>query len=171
MSERNKDEVVSSEKKWPNWNEKINGRDHAITPKIKRFILLYVSRGEGKTSADFARYFKVDVSTITAWLSYPETKKEISRLLESNEARIMSLLESRQEELVRGLLKMFKNEKLNPETRRRIAYDLLSFGRLKDINKGVKTIVAQQTVVSPYASMSDEQLDEAIKEIEELENG
>ena len=98
-------------------------------------------------------------------------KKEINRLLEDAEARIMSLLESRQEELVRGLLKMFKNEKLNPETRRRIAYDLLSFGRLKDINKGVKTIVAQQTVVSPYASMSDEQLDEAIKEIEELENG
>jgi len=171
MSERNKEEVVSSEKKWPNWNEKIYEREHTITPKMKRFILLFVSKGEGKTIADFAKLFKVHPSTITVWLALPEVKEEINRLLEDAEARIMSLLESRQEELVRGLLKMFQNEELNPETRRRIAYDLLSFGRLKDINKGVKTIVAQQTVVNQYENMSDEELDEALKEIEELENG
>ena len=164
-------EVGSSKKKWPTWDEKINGRSHFLTPKIKRFILLYISKGEGKTSADFAKLFKVHPSTITVWLALPEVKKEINRLLEDAEARIMSLLESRQEELVRGLLKMFNNEELNPETRRRIAYDLLSFGRLKDINKGAKTIVAQQTVVSPYASMTDEQLAEAMKEMDELENG
>ena len=165
------DEESSKKLKYPSWNERIN-RDHTITPKIRRFILLFLSMGVVKTAEDFAKYFKVNPGTIATWLCYPQVKQEIERLLKDNEARVMSLLESRQEEIVRGLLKMFKNEKLNPETRRRIAYDLLSFGRLKDINKGAKTIVSQQTaVVSQYASMTDEQLDEAMKEMDELENG
>lgn len=171
MSERNRAEVVSSEKKWPNWNERIYNRDHKLTPRIKKFCYLYVTTIEKLTLEEFSEKFKVNVSTIIRWLAWPQTQNEISRLLQDTEARVMALLESRQEEIVKGLLKMFKNEKLNPEVRRKIAYNLLSFGKLRDANvRGM--IVSQQTaVVSQYASMTDEQLDEAIKELDELENG
>ena len=169
MSEKNREEVVSSEKKWPNWNEKINGRDHVITPKIKRFILLYVSKGEGKTSADFAHHFKVNVSTITAWLAYPEVKEEINRLMENNEARVIALLESRQEELVNGLLKMFKDKKVPADCRRKIAYNLLSFSRLRDVNTGRVQVVQQTAVLNKYEKMSDAELKAAMEEMDELE--
>lgn len=171
MSEKNRTEVVSSEKKWPNWNEKIYEREHTITPKMKRFILLFVSKGEGKTIADFAHHFKVNVSTITAWLAYPEVKEEINRLMENNEARVIALLESRQEELVNGLLKMFKDKEVPADCRRKIAYNLLSFGRLKDVNTG-RTVISQQTaVLNKYENMTDEELKKAMEEMDELENG
>lgn len=164
------DEESSKKLKYPSWNERIN-RDHTITPKIRRFILLFVSKGEGKTAADFAKYFKVNPGTIATWLSYPQVKQEIERLLKDNEARVMSLLESRQEEIVRGLLKMFENEKLNPEVRRKIGYNLLSFGRLKDVNTGRTVITQQQAIVSPYENMSDEDIEKGLAELDELENG
>ena len=110
-------EESSKKRKYLTWDERINGRNHTITPKIRRFILLFVSKGEGKTTADFAKYFKVNPGTIATWLSYPQVREEINRLLKDNEARVMSLLESLQDEIIKGLLKMFKNERLNPETR------------------------------------------------------
>ena len=72
------------------------------------------------------------------------------------------MLESREEEIIKGLLRMFKNERLNPETRRKTAYNLLSFRKLRDVNVRGMVITQQQAVVSQYASMSDEQSDEAI---------
>ena len=166
------EEVSGEKRKYPSWNERINGQEHKLSPKIKRFILLFVNKSEGKTGEDFARHFKVNPSTIAMWLSYPAVKEEINRLLESNEARLMSMLESQQDEIIKGLLKIFKDEKVNPETRRKIGYNLLSFGKINDVNTGGRTIVnQQQAIVSPYENMSEEDIERELAEIEELDRG
>ena len=165
------EEVSGEKRKYPSWNERINGCEHKISPKMKRFILLFINKSEGKTAADFARHFKVNPSTIAMWLSYPEVKKEIERLQENNEARLMSLLESQQDEIISGLVKMFKDEKVNPETRRKIAYNLLSFGRVKDINTSGTLIQQTTAVVNKYENLSEEELDEQIRELDELDRG
>ena len=171
MSEEKLDEESSKKRKYLTWDERINGRNHKITPRIKRFIYEYVSAGERLTLKDFAKRFKVSVTMISTWLAYPVVKEEINRLLENQEERMIALLESRQEQVIKGMLEMFNDKKINAETRRKIGYNLLSFGRLKDVNKGRTIINQQQAIVSQYASMTDEQLAEAIKEMDELENG
>ena len=166
-------EVSRKMKKGEGWYERIMLRNHTITPKIQRFILLFVSKGDGKTAADFARHFKVHNSTIATWLSYPEVKSEIKRLLKSNETRVMAYLESKQQKVLDGMYEMFNNKKINPEVRRKIGCELLGFSQLKDINKGVRTIVAQQqNVISTgqvdFSNYTDEQLRNELKELEEL---
>ncbi len=164
------EEVSGKRKRGEAWYEKIMLRNHTITPKIQRFILLFVSKGDGKTAADFARYFKVHTSTIATWLSYPAVKTEINRLVKSNETRIMAYLESKQQKVLDGMYDMFNNKKINPEVRRKIGCDLLGFSQLKDINKGVRTVIAQQqtNVISPYENMSDAELKAEIKMLDEL---
>ena len=165
------EEVSGEKRKYPSWNERINGQEHKISPKIKRFILLFVNKSEGKTMADFAKHFKVGPSTIAMWLSYPEVKLEISRLQENNEARLMSLLELQQDEIIKGLVKIFKDEKVNPETRRKIAYNLLSFGKMRDVNVHGMTVVQQQAIVSPYENMSEEDIERELAALDELDRG
>ncbi len=173
MNEEKIEEDRKKEKKNPTWNEIIYGREHKLTPRIKRFCFLFVSQGEKKTIGDFAKHFKVHASTIATWLSYPQVKEEINRLLESQEERLMELLESKLERVINGLLEMFLDKKTPAEVRRKIGYNLLSFAKLNDVNTGGRTIINQQqaTTVNPYENMSDEDLDRALAEMDELENG
>ncbi len=167
--ERKEIAVIRDEKRqYPSWNERIHGMDHKLTPKIKRFILLFVNKSEGKTMADFARHFKVNPSTINTWLSYPVVKKEIERLQESNEARFLSMLETKQNRIVENLLKLMEDRKTPAEVKRKIAYNLLSFGRIKDINT-TGSLIQQAMVVSNYEGLTEEEIDRQIKEIEELD--
>ena len=162
-------EESSKKQKYLTWDERINGRTHKITPRIKRFIYEYVSKGEGKTLAEFARHFKVHSSTIATWLAWPEVKREIEKLLLDTESRTIALLENRQEELIKGLLKMFKDEEVPAETRRKIAYNLLSFGKLRDANvRGMIAITQQQATVNRYENMTTEEMEKEIKELDEL---
>ncbi len=164
------EEVSSEKKKYLTWDEKINGIDHKLTPKIKRFILLFVNKGEGKTATDFAKHFKVHTSTIATWMAYPQVKEEINRLLENNEARLMSLLESKQDRIIESLLKMLDDKKTPAEVRRKIGYNLLSFGRVQDVNSG-GTLIQQSTVVTKYEDLSEEEIDKQLKELDELDSG
>ena len=162
-------ERVRESKKDTIWYERIMLRNHTLTPQIQKFILLFVSKGDGKTVADFARYFKVHASTIATWLSYPEVKSEIKRLLKDNQTRIMAYLESKQQKVLDGMYDMFNNKKINPEIRRKIGCDLLGFSQLKDINKG-RTIIAQQqtNVINEYENMSDIELKTELEELKQL---
>ncbi len=68
---------------------------------------------------------------------------------------------------------MFNNKKINPEVRRKIGCDLLGFSQLKDINKGVRTVIAQQqntisTGQVNFDNYTDEQLKAELKELREL---
>jgi len=92
------EEASSEKQKYLTWDERINGRNHKITPRIKRFIYEYVSTGERLTLKDFAQRFKVSVTMISTWLAYPEVKEEINRLLASQAERVLALLESKQEQ-------------------------------------------------------------------------
>ncbi len=84
----------------------------------------------------------------------------------------MLMLESQRDEIIKGLLKISKDEKVNPETRRKIGYNLLSFGKINDVNTGGRTIVnQQQAIVSPYENMSEEDIERELAEIEELDRG
>ena len=66
---------------------------------------------------------------------------------------------------------MFNDKKTPAEVRRKIGYNLLSFGRLNDVNTGRTIINQQQALVSPYEKMSDEDIKRELAELEELENG
>jgi len=105
------------------------------------------------------------------WLEWPEVQKEIERLLTNNEERVMALLESKQELVIEGLFDMFNDQNTPAEVRRKLGYNLLSFGKLRDVNTGRTIVNQQQAVLSPYEKMSDEELEAAIKEIDELANG
>ncbi len=99
-------------------------------------------------------------------------QQEIDRLLTNNEERVMALLESKLERVINGLLVMFDDKKTPAEVRRKIGYNLLSFGKLNDVNTGGRTIInQQQAIVSPYENMTEEDIDRALAELDELENG
>ena len=163
-------EVVSSARTWPKWSERINSK-HRLTPLIRKFCFSYVSASKKMTNNQFAEKFGVGRSTIVQWLEWPEVQKEIERLLSNNEERIMALIESKQEQVIEGLLEIFNDEKTPAEVRRKVGYNLLSFGKLRDVNTGRTIVNQQQAVLRPYEHMSDGELDAAIKEIDELANG
>ncbi len=152
----------------PSWKEIIYGRDHKLTPKIRRFILLFVNKGEGKTVADFAKYFKVSIGTISNWMAYPQVKKEIQRLLESQEEQVLSLLKSKHSHLVDSMMKLIDSPKTNAETKRKIAYDLFSFGQVKNVNKG-GSVILQRTEVNTGEKLSEEEIDAQLRELDELD--
>ena len=164
-------QVRKSEKKWPDWNEKIYNRPHTLTPRIKKFIYHYVRTMGKYTLEEFAVKFHVDPSTITLWLAYPETKDEINRLMEDYKERALSGIEIHLDDVVKGLFKIFKDPRTNAETKRKLGRDFLSFGGIVDVNVGRQIVVQQQaTVVGQvnFDNMTDDELRQELAELKEL---
>ena len=69
------------------------------------------------------------------------------------------------------MLKIFNDPKTPPEVRRKIAYNILSFGRIKDINTGRTIIAQQQTAIVGqvnFDNYTDEELKAELKMLKEL---
>ena len=172
MNKKRKEvEVRKSEKKWPDWHEKVYNRPHTLTPRIKKFVYLYVSTMGKYTLEEFAEKFGVHASTITLWLAYPVVKEEIGRLLEDTKARVKASLEIHLDDIVKGLFKIFQSGRTNAETRRKIANDFLGYSGINNVNTG-RQVIVQQTAVNAgevdFSCYTEEDMRDELEMLEEF---
>ncbi len=154
------------------WEEVKNG-DHIIAPYMRKFCIDYVTCSVRKTTKEWAAEFGVSPTTIRSWLSWSEMKELIETFRLSIEKRVTELFAQNQEVAVIELVRLITTHRVNPETRRKAIVDLLGFAGRINANSAKVNVIQQQVQGQDQdiSNLTSEQLNRAIKEMDELNNG
>ena len=152
--------------------EETQAANHRITPQIRRFCYDYATCIIHKTHKQWAKQFNVSTATINVWMATKEIKDLIESLHYGIEKRMTEVFVQNQEGAVLVLVQIMMNPRTNAEVRRKAANDLLGFAGRININ-ATKTIVNQaqgQAVQNnDYSKMSEKEIDQALKEMDYLD--
>lgn len=154
------------------WEEMKNA-EHRISPQMRKFCLDYATCTKRKTQSDWGREFGVSIPTINLWLAWSEIKDLIEAYRYSIEKRVTELFAQNQETAVAELVALITGRRVAAEVKRKAINDLLGYSGRVNIN-ATKVVMNQkqaQGVQNNYGELSDEQIDEALKEMDELEAG
>ena len=154
--------------------EEAQNAKHRITPQIRKFCLDYAACTKHKTYKQWGIQFGMSVATITNWLSLNEVKALIEVYQYSMEKRVTEIFAQNQEIAILELIQIMTNRRTNAEVRRKAISDLLGYAGRINVNIARTTISQSQgqgqgIQNNDYSKMSEKEIDEALKEMDDLD--
>ena len=146
---------------------------HKLTPRIKNFCYEYATYRGIKTHKEWGKIYEVTAGRIGQWLTWKEVQELVEDFRSDLTQRLQHKFSNNVEHVVDKLIEIV-DSKGAKEVRRKAIVDFLGFAGIKNVN-AMKLSMKQNSSTAAIANakntaeMSDEEIEEEIKQLEQLE--